>query len=137
MARADYDPTVLFVLAGFTVLGGLVALLAGAYGLRETRRVERAGAFAWALVKPAPQGSARPLLQFETADGHVLELPSPVPPSRREPLPPGASVRVSYDPEDPRTIVLLGRQRTALDRAFMAAGAAIVLLGLTLAAASL
>lgn len=127
----------LFVLAGFTVIGGLVALLAGAYGLRETRRAERAGGHAWALVKPAPQGSARPLLQFETADGHVLELPSPVPPSRREPLPPGSSVRLSYDPADPRTVVVLGRERTALDRAFMAAGGAIVLLGLTLAAAAL
>ncbi|MET9360847.1 DUF3592 domain-containing protein [Streptomyces sp. NPDC006632] len=127
----------LFVLAGFTVLGGLVALLAGAYGLRETRRVERAGALAWALVKPAPQGSERPLLQFETADGDVLELPSPVPPSRREPLPAGSGVRVSYDPEDPRTVVVLGRERTVVDRAFMASGAAIVLLGLALAAAAL
>ncbi|MGW8327402.1 hypothetical protein ACWGLE_05765 [Streptomyces sp. NPDC055897] len=127
----------LFVLAGFTVIGGLVALVAGAYGLRETRRAERAGALAWALVKRAPQGATRPLLQFETADGQVLELPSPVPPSRREPLPPGSSVRLSYDPADPRTVVLLGRQRTALDRAFMAAGGTIVLLGLTLAAAAL
>ncbi|MFF4184215.1 DUF3592 domain-containing protein [Streptomyces sp. NPDC001691] len=126
-----------FVLAGFTVLGGLVALLAGAYGLRESRRVQRAGAFAWALVKPAPQGAERPLLQFETDEGHVLELPSPVPPSRREPLPPGSTVRVSYDPADPRTVVVLGRERTAVDRAFVAAGAAIVLLGLTLAAAAL
>ncbi|MFJ8307567.1 MULTISPECIES: DUF3592 domain-containing protein [unclassified Streptomyces] len=127
----------LFILAGFTVLGGLVAVLAGAYGLRETRRVEAAGALTWALVKPAPQGSERPLLQYETADGRVLELPSPVPPNRREPLPPGASVRVSYDPADPRTVILLGRERTALDRAFMAAGAVIVLLGLTLAMAAL
>ncbi|MER0445013.1 DUF3592 domain-containing protein [Streptomyces sp. Edi4] len=127
----------LFVLAGFTVLGGLVALLAGAYGLRETRRAERAGAFAWALVKPAPQGATRPLLQFETVDGDVFELPSPISPSRREPLPPGACVRVSYDPENPRTIVLLGRQRTVVDRAFMAAGAVIVLLGLTVAATAL
>ncbi|WP_120724414.1 DUF3592 domain-containing protein [Streptomyces hundungensis] len=127
----------LFVLAGFTAMGGLVALLAGAYGLRETRRVERAGEPAWALVKAAPQGSTRPLLQFETADGHVLELPSPVPPSRREPLPPGVGVRLSYDPEDPRTIVLLGRQRTLLDRAFMVAGGVLVALGLTLAAVAL
>ena len=37
----------LFVLAGFTVIGGLVALLAGAYGLRETRRAELA--HWWAL----------------------------------------------------------------------------------------
>ena len=72
-AEAPYDLAGLLVLAGFTVLGGLVALLAGAYGLRETRRAERAGAFAWALVKPAPQGATRPLLQFETVDGDVFD----------------------------------------------------------------
>ncbi|MEV5281062.1 DUF3592 domain-containing protein [Streptomyces sp. NPDC051994] len=127
----------LFILAAFTVLGGLVAVLAGAYGLRETRRVEAAGALAWALVKPAPQGAVRPLLQYATADGRVLELPSPVPPSHRAPLPPGSSVRVSYDPADPRTVVLLGRERTAVDRAFMVSGAVIVLLGPALAVAAL
>ena len=46
-------------------------------------------------------------------------------------------MRVSYDPENPRTIVVLGRQRTVVDRAFMAAGAVIVLLGLTVAATAL
>ncbi|MGP9021427.1 hypothetical protein ACT1U9_23885 [Streptomyces sp. BR1] len=127
----------LFVLAGFTAFGGLVALLAGAYGLRETRRLMEAGGLAWALVKPAPPGSGRPLLQYETVDGRVLELPSPVPPSRREPLTPGGRVRLSYDPADPREVILLGRERTGLDRSFIAAGAAVLAVGLVLAAAAL
>lgn len=127
----------LFVLAGFTVFGGLVALLAGAYGLRETRRIAAAGGVAWALVKPTMPGSGRPLLQYETADGQVLELPSPVPPTRREPLTPGARVQLAYDPADPREVVLLGRERTGLDRTFVAAGAAVLAVGLVLAMAAL
>ncbi|MFD9790514.1 DUF3592 domain-containing protein [Streptomyces sp. NPDC059070] len=126
----------LFVLAGFTAFGGLVALLAGAYGLRETRRIAEAGGLAWALVKPAPPGSGRPLLQYETADGRVLELPSPVPPTRRDPLTPGARVHLSYNPADPRDVILVGRERTGLDRAFVAAGAAVLAVGLVLAVAT-
>lgn len=127
----------LFVLAGFTLFGGLVALLAGAYGLRRTRRVAAAGDAVWALVKPAPRGSGRPLLQYETTDGQVLELPSPVPSTRREPLTPGGRVHLFYDPADPREVVLLGRERTGLDRTFIAAGAAVAAVGLILAVATL
>ncbi|MEV0096124.1 hypothetical protein [Streptomyces sp. NPDC050738] len=116
----------LIVLAGFTAFGGLVALLAGAHGLRQTRRIGEAGLRAWALVKPAPPGADRPLLQFETVDGRVLEIPSPVP------LEPGTRAELSYAPEDPRDVVLLGREPTAVDRWFVAAGAAVLTLGLAL-----
>ncbi|MEW2525091.1 DUF3592 domain-containing protein [Streptomyces sp. NPDC047071] len=121
------------VWAAFTVVGGLVALLAGAYGLDRTRRVTEAGEWAEALVKAVRQGADRPALQFETADGQVVEVPSPVPVSRRRPLRAGQRVPIVYDADDPREVVLLGRERRGLDWAFVGAGAALVLAGLVLA----
>ncbi|MEU5997937.1 DUF3592 domain-containing protein [Streptomyces sp. NPDC047197] len=121
------------VLGVFTALGGLVALLAGAYGLRRTRRVTAAGEVAQALVKEVRPGAERPLLQFETGDGSVVEVVSPVPPSRERPLAAGERVRIAYDSDDPREAVLLGRERRGVDRGFVAVGAAAVVLGLALA----
>lgn len=122
------------VLAAFTAIGGLVALLAGAYGLRQTRRVTEAGAVTQALVKAVRPGADRPTLQFETADGRVLEVVSPVPVSRRRPLPAGERVPIAYDVDDPRDVVLLGAERRGLDWSFVAAGACLVVVGLALAA---
>ncbi|MGY0487169.1 hypothetical protein [Streptomyces sp. WG-D5] len=123
----------MIVLAACTALGGLVALVAGAYGLRRTRRVRGAGNVARALVKPPQPGGERPLLQFETDDGRVVEVVSPVPPSKRRPLPAGGTVSVAYDADDPRETVLLGAERPGVDRAFMIAGACLVLAGMVLA----
>ena len=123
----------MIVLAACTAVGGLVALLAGAYGLRRTRRVRTAGNVVDALVKPPQPGGERPLLQFQTVDGRVLEIVSPVPPSRGEPLAAGSVVRVAYDGADPREVVVLGAERPAVDVAFVAAGAALVLVGAALA----
>ncbi|MEB8339454.1 DUF3592 domain-containing protein [Streptomyces endophyticus] len=122
----------MIVLAACTALGGLVALVAGAYGLQRSRRVQAAGNIAQALVKPPQPGSERPLLQFETDDGRVVEVVSPVPPSKRRPLPAGGVVSVAYDTEDPRETVLLGGERPGVDRAFMIAGALLVLVGMVL-----
>ncbi|MFJ9086366.1 hypothetical protein ACIRL3_28490 [Streptomyces sp. NPDC102384] len=61
----------MIVLAACTALGGLVALIAGAYGLQRSRRVQDAGNIAQALVKPPQPGSERPLLQFATDDNGV------------------------------------------------------------------
>ncbi|MBO0516561.1 hypothetical protein J0695_33035 [Streptomyces beijiangensis] len=121
----------MIVLAGFTAIGGLVALLAGAYGLRQARRIRDAGLRAWALVKPVPPGADRPLLQYETADGRVMEITSPVP------LEAGTLIELSYDPDDPRDVVLLGRESAGSDRWFVAAGAAVLTLGLALIVAGL
>ncbi|MFD7297031.1 DUF3592 domain-containing protein [Streptomyces sp. NPDC059897] len=122
----------MIVLAACTALGGLVALIAGAYGLQRGRRVQSAGNVAQALVKPPQPGSERPLLQFETGDGRVVEVVSPVPPSKRRPLAAGGVVSVAYDTEDPRETVLLGSERPGVDRAFMLAGALLVLVGMVL-----
>ncbi|GAA1944397.1 hypothetical protein GCM10009837_83080 [Streptomyces durmitorensis] len=125
------------VLAVFTALGGLVALLAGAYGLRQTRRITDLGEVTQALVKAVQPGAERPTLQFETGDGRVVEVVSPVPPSRRAPLAAGDRVRIAYDSDDPRETVVLGRERRGIDRGFVAAGAAVLVLGLVLTALAL
>ncbi|AVZ72411.1 hypothetical protein SLUN_09605 [Streptomyces lunaelactis] len=123
------------VFAAFTAIGGLVAALAGAYGLRQTRRIAASGHFAIALVKPAPPGVERPLLQYETEDGRVMEIVSPVP--LQAPLESGSSVRLSYDPEDPRDVVLDGHARTRVDKGFVIAGLALVVIALVLAVTAL
>ncbi|MFB6962188.1 hypothetical protein ACFCYB_35735 [Streptomyces sp. NPDC056309] len=43
------------VMAVFAACGGCVMALAGLTGLRQTRRIERTGVRAWALVKPNPE----------------------------------------------------------------------------------
>nr|WP_239092226.1 DUF3592 domain-containing protein [Streptomyces sp. SID14478] len=110
-------------------------MLAGAYGLHRTRRVKAAGNVVKALVKPPQPGSERPLLQFETGDGRVVEVVSPVPPGKRQPLAAGGVVSVAYDTEDPRETVVLGRERPGVDRGFVIAGAVLVLTGAVLAVA--
>jgi hypothetical protein len=109
-----------------------VAILAGAYGLRRTRRISEAGRVTQALVKPPQTGSERPLLQFETHDGRVVEVTSPAPPTRRLPLPPGGHVGIAYDVDDPRETVLIGGERAALDWVFVATGVALAVLGAVL-----
>ncbi|MEV3856282.1 DUF3592 domain-containing protein [Streptomyces sp. NPDC050095] len=125
----------MIVLAACTAVGGLVALLAGAYGLSRTRRIQAAGNVVEALVKQPQPGSERPLLQFETVDGRVMEVVSPVPPSKRRPLPAGGVVTLAYDTDDPRETVVLGGERPGIDRGFMIAGAVLVLTGMVLAVA--
>lgn len=124
----------MIVLAALTALGGLVAVLAGGYGLRRTRRAAAAGQTVDALVKPPQPGSNRPLVQFETADGRVVEVVSPVPRTRRRPLPVGSEVRIAYDADDPCEIILPIGESIRVDRAFVLAGAALVVLGVILTA---
>ncbi|MFI6283747.1 DUF3592 domain-containing protein [Streptomyces sp. NPDC051018] len=117
------------VFGAITVLAGLVAVLAGAYGLRQTRRIRGAGHSATAVVKPPPPGGERPLLQYETRDGRVVEIVSPVPR-----LPEGSRTRLSYDPDDPREVVVDGHERTGVEWAFVAAGLVVMVIGLGVAA---
>jgi len=120
-------------LALFTGLGGLIAYLAGAVGLAEIRRLGRVGVPVEALVKRRPAdegdtaGASRPLLQFLTEEGRVMEVFSPVPPARLEPLADGSRVWVTYDPADPRRLMVRGRERRWLEYAFLGLGAVVVL----------
>ncbi|MFF7585985.1 hypothetical protein ACFZCK_00670 [Kitasatospora purpeofusca] len=75
--------------AVFAGLGGLAACLAGLAALRELRRLRRVGVPGLALVRERLHGPedrsavSRPLPQFSTGDGRVVEVNSPVPSSRR------------------------------------------------------
>ncbi|MFE6055805.1 DUF3592 domain-containing protein [Kitasatospora sp. NPDC056446] len=132
-----------FAVVVFGALGGVVAYLAGAVGLRDLRRLRRVGVPVAALVRDrvrTPEDRAlppRPLLQFETEDGRVIEVFSPVPSTARHPLPDGGYVPVRYDPADPRQVLVEGRERVRLEYAFVALGAAMVLTAITLAVAVL
>lgn len=122
------------VLAGIAAFGGMLAVLVGAYELREARRASRTGVRVEALVKrrpgEAPEESPppRPVLQFVTEDDRVMPAPS----TRRQPLRPGGNVLVSYDPADPRNVVVHGRERLGPERAFIAGGALVVLISVVL-----
>ncbi|GAB2718694.1 DUF3592 domain-containing protein [Kitasatospora kifunensis] len=127
----------MFALLALNLLvGGALAYLAGVVGLAQTRRLRRVGVSTSALVtrRASEDGPGRPLLQFATRDGLVLEVFSPVGASRAQPLTAGREVLVRYDPADPRQVVVQGRERTAIEYGFMVAGAVIVLTALTLAA---
>ncbi|MER5910163.1 DUF3592 domain-containing protein [Streptomyces sp. NPDC001982] len=132
------DVGVVAVLAGIAAFGGMLAVLAGAYGLRQARRVTRTGVRVEALVKRRPGGTPeespppRPLLQFVTEDHRVMEVVCPVPPTRRQPLIDGGNVLVSYDPADPRNVVVHGRERLGPERVFIVGGALVVLLSVVL-----
>jgi hypothetical protein len=126
------------VLAVFAACSGGMMALAGITNLRQTRRIERTGVRAWALVKRNPgsrdddPSPARPLLQFTTEDDRVVEIVSPVPATRRRPLHDGDTLLITYDPANPGTIVVHNRERRLLDYGFIAAGTLVVLLTLVL-----
>ena len=71
------------------------------------------------------------MLRFETADGRVMEVVSPVK------LALGAGVPLLYDPADPRDVALPGHRRTRLDQSFAAAGAVVILVAVVLVVLSL
>lgn len=124
--------------AGIAAFGGMFAVLVGAYGLRQARRLSETGVRVQALVKRHPaavreeSAMLRPLLQFVTEDDRVMEVVCPVPSTRRQAFGDGDNVHVSYDPADPRIVVLHGRERLGPERAFRVGGALVVLLSVTL-----
>lgn len=134
----DVDVAAVAVLAVIAAFGGTFAVLVGAYGLRQARRVSETGVCVQALVKRHPgeareeSAPLRPLLQFVTEDDRVMEVVCPVPTTRRQPINDGDNVLVSYDPADPRNVVVHGRERLVSERVFIAGGALVVLLSVTL-----
>lgn len=125
-------------MAALAAGSGAVAILAGITNLRETRRIERSGIKAWALVKRQPgmrddePWPPRPLLQFTMEDDRILEIVSPIPGTRRRPLRDGDTLLITYDPADPRTVVVHRRERRKLDYGFIIAGTIVVAVALAL-----
>jgi hypothetical protein len=123
-------------------LPGALAVLAGLSGRHRARRLRRGGSSAWALALPMPlPAGQRPeeppdrlLLQYTLADGRVLEQLAPRRAGKSAPLHPGEKVLIWYDPEDPREVLVYGREGRASDRVFVIAGALFILLGVGFAA---
>ncbi|MFE6844486.1 DUF3592 domain-containing protein [Streptomyces sp. NPDC057686] len=90
----------------------------------------------WSCLRESRWSAARSrpsvLLQFVTEDDRLKEVTSPVHSSRRRPLHDGDDILVTYDPADPRNVVVHGRERSGLERAFAVGGAMVVLLSSTL-----
>lgn len=122
----------------FLGFGGLLVYLVGLGALAETRRLRRVGVLVSALVKDRPavrgdvSGRSAPLLQFPTEDGGVMEVFSPVGSSRARPLTDGSQVLITYDPADPRQVLVSGRERRPLDYAFVGLGVCLMLTALVL-----
>jgi hypothetical protein len=122
------------------VPGGLAAL-AGLAAMHRKRRLRRDGVSAWAMAltppDPAgpPAGSAhRTLIQYELADGRVEERIEPQPGRRAAALRPGQRVLLWYDPDDPRNILVYGREGRLADAAFVVAGVLFMMTGAGIAA---
>ncbi|MEY9889070.1 hypothetical protein ABIA31_002718 [Catenulispora sp. MAP5-51] len=108
------------VLGCVLLLGGLIALLAGALELRWRRRMRTGGVAVFARIVDRPLGPEdspdgyRPMLAFTTEDGRDVEVFSP----RRVA---GEAVLVHYDPADPAQVLVFGSRGRA-DVAFVVAG---------------
>jgi hypothetical protein len=145
----------LIVLGVWLAIAGAVAALAGLSGMHRVRRLRRGGVSTWALPVPEPvtadelvtgpePGSGREppagsplrvLLQYTLADGRVIERSARARAANKAPLRPGEPVLIWYDPTDPDDILIYGRWGRAADRAFLAAGALLVLTGAAMAVA--
>ncbi len=129
------------------VAGG-VAALAGLAGARRRRRLRGCGLTAWATIVPTPSepgergesggpasGLPRQLsLQFALEDGRIIERPYSPPARHRGDLAPGRKLLVWYDAADPGDVLVFSRNGRWSDRAFVAAGAALIVAGASLAA---
>ncbi|MBS2550911.1 DUF3592 domain-containing protein [Catenulispora sp. NL8] len=111
----------MLVLGCVLLLGGLIAVLAGAMDLRWRRHVLADGVSVFARIVDRPLGpddspdGYRPILTFTTEDGRPVEVFSP----RRLT---GEAVLVHYDPADPAQVVVHGSRGRRVDVAFVAAG---------------
>jgi Protein of unknown function (DUF3592) len=127
----------------WVAVAGGVAVLAGLAGLRRVRRLRRDGVTTWALTVPEPLPAGQPhadpprrmMLQYTLADGRVIERIAPAPAGRSGPPRPGDKVLIWYDPADPDDVLVYGRWGRSADRAFLATGLLLILLGAALAAA--
>jgi hypothetical protein len=122
-------------------LPGALAVLVGLSGVHRARRLRRSGSTAWALAVPMPvppgqraeEPPGRMLLQYTLADGRVLEQIAPRRARKSADLHPGEKVLIWYDPEDPREVLVYGREGRTSDRAFVIAGMLFILIGVGLA----
>jgi Protein of unknown function (DUF3592) len=121
-------------------LFGVLAALAGLTGMRRSRRLRTTGVPVWAMAMPGtaagvPGGPGdATVIQYELADGRVIERILPGAGLTRAKLAPGARVLVWYDPADPEDVLVFGRGSRRVDEAFLWAGGLLVLAGAAVAA---
>ncbi len=119
---------------------GALAVLVGACAMHRVRRLRRAGVATWAGTVEAGTGDTpasedwqsagtprQLLIRYALAD--VFERTTLARVGRKASLTPGQKVLVWYDPEDPDDVLVYGRWGRSADRAFVAAGTVLVLLG--------
>lgn len=127
------------VLGVVIVFGGLLSVYAGIAQLRDRRRLVADGGTAWALIVPAPRhpeyepSAYRPMLRFDTDDGRLVEVYSPVPSTKRQPLIEGRKILVHYASEDPTQVVVHGEKGRS-DLLFIGIGLAAVISAVTVMA---
>ena len=122
-------------------LAGVVAALAGLYGIRRAWRLRRDGVRTWgmAVLPPMPQDDefdASPesvLIQYTLVDGRVMERLTPRPVRARATPRVGQPVAVWYNPEDPDEILVYGGETRLSDRALLTAGLLFIVIGVALA----
>jgi len=145
----------LIILGVWLALAGAVAALAGLAGMHRVRRLRRGGVATWALpvTWPGPEPGQEPgagaaavdqpssgspprvLLQYTLPDGRVIESSARARTTKSASLRPGEPVLIWYDPRDPDDVLVYGRWGRAGNRAFVAAGTLLVILGVALAIA--
>jgi hypothetical protein len=125
----------------FALAGGIAAL-AGSSGMHRARRLRRTGQPAQAMVLP-PRPCARAgllddspepiIMQYGLADGRVIERICPA--SARKAAGPGSAREflVRYDPADPQDILVHAREGWYCDRAFVAVGVLLIVIGIAIA----
>jgi hypothetical protein len=113
-----------------------VGLLAAVVGLTSQRNAERLRGFgrsAWGLVIAPPPDNEPPeiaMIQYSLPDGRVLERSCRQPARKSLALRTGEQVLIWYDIANPAEILIKRRDGHLSDRAFVAAGLAVMLLGI-------
>jgi hypothetical protein len=121
-------------------LFGVLAALAGLTGMRRSRRLRTTGKPVWAMAMPGAAAGVpggpddATVLQYELADGRVIERILPGSGVTRSKLAPGARILLWYDPADPEDVLIFGAGSRRVDQAFLAVGGLLVVAGAAIAA---
>ncbi len=112
---------------------GLLAAVVGLTSHRNAQQLRDFGRSAWGLVIAPPPDDEPPetaVIRYALPDGRVLERSCRQPARKSRALRTGERVRIWYDIANPGEILVQRRDGHVSDRAFFAAGLAVMLLGL-------
>lgn len=115
------------VIGAWFALVGALAALAGLTARQRARQLRKDGVPVWAMAVPG-RDPGPVHLRYSLPDGRVLESRCPAA-FRKPSLYPGEKILAWYDPQDPREVIVYGRDGQVSDRVFMVAGALLMLAG--------